>query len=56
LQPPTSLDSATKAAINESIGQAFVFGFRIVLLICTGLSVASAAIAWLLIPKDRESP
>jgi EmrB/QacA subfamily drug resistance transporter len=54
LQPPASLDSATKAAINESVGQAFVFGFRIVLLICSGLSVASAAIAWLVIPKDRD--
>jgi MFS family permease len=54
LQPPASLDSATKAAINESVGQAFVFGFRIVLLICSSLSVASAAIAWLVIPKDRD--
>ncbi len=55
LQPPAGLDPATKAAINKSIGQAFVFGFRIVVLICAGLSVASAAIAWLVIPKDRGS-
>ncbi|MFZ0815950.1 MAG: MFS transporter [Candidatus Sulfotelmatobacter sp.] len=54
LQAPASLNPGTKAAINESIGEAFVFGFRIVLLICTGLSVASAAIAWLVIPKDRD--
>jgi EmrB/QacA subfamily drug resistance transporter len=54
LQAPTSLDPATTAAINESVGQAFVFGFRIVLWICVALSVASAAIAWLVIPKDRD--
>jgi EmrB/QacA subfamily drug resistance transporter len=54
LQAPASLDSGTRSAINGSIGQAFVFGFRIVLLICAGLSVASAAIAWLVIPKDRD--
>jgi EmrB/QacA subfamily drug resistance transporter len=51
LQAPASLDPHTRAAINQSIGQAFVFGFRIVLSICAGLSVASAAIAWLVIPK-----
>jgi EmrB/QacA subfamily drug resistance transporter len=54
LQAPAGLAPATKAAINESVGQAFVFGFRIVLVICAGLSVASAAIAWLVIPKDRD--
>ncbi len=55
LQPPASLDAPTKAAISESVGQAFVFGFRIVLLICASLSVASSTIAWLVIPKDRGS-
>ena len=45
-----------KIAIKESIGEAFVFGFRIVILICAGLSVASAAVAWFMIPKDSERP
>lgn len=52
LQAPVSLNPAMKIAIRESIGVAFVFGFRIVMLICTGLSVAGAAVAWLMIPMD----
>jgi predicted MFS family arabinose efflux permease len=53
LQVPAGLDSSMKTAIKESIGEAFVFGFRIVMLICAGLSLASAAVAWFMIPKDR---
>jgi predicted MFS family arabinose efflux permease len=49
LQLPRGLDPGTKAAIHGAIGQAFVFGFRIVMLICAGLSVASSAIARLII-------
>jgi predicted MFS family arabinose efflux permease len=52
LQAPAGLDPSTKAAVKESIGEAFVFGFRIVMLICAGLSLASAAVAWLMIPKE----
>ena len=52
LEVPAGLNPSTKAAIKESIGEAFVFGFRIVMLICAGFSLASAAIAWLMIPKD----
>jgi len=54
LQAPAGLDSGMEAAITESIRQAFVFGFRIVMLICTGLSLASAAVAWIMIPNDRR--
>lgn len=52
LQVPTGLDPITEAAIHRSVGDAFVFGFRIVILICLGLSLASAAVTWLLVPKD----
>src|SRR5947207_240056 len=51
LQLPVGVDDSLRAAIRDSIGEAFVFGFRLVILICAGLSVASAAVAWLLIPK-----
>ena len=54
MQAPAGLDPPTKAAIKESIGEAFVLGFRIVMLICAGLSVASAAVAWLMIPQDAR--
>jgi hypothetical protein len=52
LQVPTGLDPGTAAAVQQLIGHAFVFGFRIVMLICAGLSVASAAVAGLKIPKS----
>jgi len=51
LQLPAGIDDSTTVGIRDSIGEAFVFGFRLVILICAGLSVASAAVAWLLIPK-----
>ena len=53
LQLPTSLNETSGTAIRESVREAFVFGFRLVMLICAGLSVASAASAWRLIPGDR---
>jgi EmrB/QacA subfamily drug resistance transporter len=43
---PTGIDSRLAAVINSSIEQAFVFGFRCVMLICSGLSIASVAFAW----------
>ena len=52
LQPPAGLSPSENAAVEESIRNAFVFGFRIVILICAGLSLASTAVAWLLIPKN----
>src|SRR5439155_22572544 len=54
LQLPASLNQSTGAAIRESVREAFVFGFRLIMLICAGLSVASAAAAWLLIPDNMR--
>jgi EmrB/QacA subfamily drug resistance transporter len=51
LQAPAALDPITRTAVDETIREAFVFGFRIVMAICAGLSLASAALAWSLIPK-----
>jgi len=56
LQVPNYLDLGTRNTIMRSVKEAFVFGFRIVMLICTGLSLASAAIAWLMIPKEPLRP
>lgn len=47
LQAPAGLSPAANAAIEDSVRESFVFGFRIVMSICAGLSVASAAVAWL---------
>jgi hypothetical protein len=56
LQVPSGLSPSMKAAISGSIREAFVFGFRIVMLICAGLSLGSAAVTWSLIRKDRDHP
>jgi EmrB/QacA subfamily drug resistance transporter len=53
LEPPPGLDSNTKTALTNMIRQAFVFGFRIIMLLCAALSVASAAVAWRMLPKTR---
>jgi EmrB/QacA subfamily drug resistance transporter len=54
LQVPAGLNPGTRAAVEVLIREAFIFGFRIVILICAGLSLASAAVAWLMIPKARD--
>jgi EmrB/QacA subfamily drug resistance transporter len=52
LDLPSGLDAQTAALLRHSISHAFVFGFRIVTLICAGLCVASAAVASLMIPAN----
>ena len=54
LQVPSALDPAMKTIVKESINEAFVFGFRVVMFISACLSFASAAFAWLMIPQDRD--
>jgi EmrB/QacA subfamily drug resistance transporter len=51
LQLPAGLDQIANAAIKESVSEAFVYGFRIVMSICASLSLASAAVASLMIPR-----
>ena len=54
LEPPFNLDASTSAMIRAAISKAFLFGFRLVMLICAGLSAASSAVAWLMIPRGWE--
>jgi len=53
LAVPSGLGSDTAAAIRVSIERAFIFGFRFIMLICAGLSLASAAVAWRMIAKPN---
>ena len=52
LPVPTGVDPAAANVIRESVQQSFVYGFRVVMWICSGLSVTSAAVAGLMIPRD----
>ncbi|HXN74028.1 MAG TPA: hypothetical protein VN861_15895 [Candidatus Acidoferrales bacterium] len=54
LDLPSTLDAPTAALLRTSISHAFAFSFRIVTLICAALSVASSAVAWLMIPAKLD--
>jgi EmrB/QacA subfamily drug resistance transporter len=50
LHAPPGIEPQTAATIQAAVAQAFVFGFRVVVVLCVLLAVASAAMAWLKIP------
>jgi EmrB/QacA subfamily drug resistance transporter len=54
LKPPRGVDPAAAAAIKSSISAAFVFSFRLIMGICAALAVASAAVAWQMIPRGAK--
>lgn len=54
LQAPASLDSGTRASVDGLVRVSFVFGFRVVLFICAALSLASAAVASMTIPRKNN--
>ena len=55
LEVPAGLDEQTSAAIRNAIAHAFVFAFRLVMLLCAALAVASAAVASRMIPSRSDS-
>ena len=52
LDAPSNADPGTAAGIRSAIAQAFVFGFRLIMLLCAGLAIASAGVAWRKIPSQ----
>jgi MFS family permease len=55
LSVPGGLDATTAAKLRSSIDQAFIFGFRLIMLICAGLSVVSSMFAWCMIGTKSKS-
>jgi predicted MFS family arabinose efflux permease len=51
LEAPSDLDAQGSSALRAAISKAFVFGFRLIMLLCAGLAVASAAVASRMIPS-----
>ena len=51
LEVPAGLDPQTSSAILDAIAHAFVFAFRLVMLLCAALAAASAAVASRMIPS-----
>jgi EmrB/QacA subfamily drug resistance transporter len=56
LEIPPGLDRNMASEIKDSVNEAFVYGFRWVMLICAGLSVLGAAQSWWLIPGKPWNP
>jgi EmrB/QacA subfamily drug resistance transporter len=54
LEVPSGVDSNTSSTIHSAITRAFVFGFRVVMLACAALSVASAGVALRMIPSTKR--
>lgn len=49
-----NLDAEASTMMHAAIAHAFVVGFRMVMYICTGLSLASAVVAWRMIPPRAD--
>ncbi|MGH2561108.1 MAG: MFS transporter, partial [Thermomicrobiales bacterium] len=45
-EPPAELDATAAAGVERAIDEAFVSGFRVVMLVAAALAVASAVAAW----------
>src|SRR5262249_6559067 len=57
LELPPGLDPTTANIIKEQIAHAFVFGFRLIILLCAALAIASGIIALVTIsPNALGSP
>jgi EmrB/QacA subfamily drug resistance transporter len=52
LSAPSNADAQTAAAIRFSIAESFVFGFRVIMLLCVSLAVATAVVAWRKLPSQ----
>jgi EmrB/QacA subfamily drug resistance transporter len=52
LDAPSSADQQTGDKIRAAVAEAFVSGFRLIMLLCAGLAIASAAAAWRRMPFD----
>jgi EmrB/QacA subfamily drug resistance transporter len=52
LDVPPGVDSQTAAMIRSTIADAFIFGFRLIVVICAVLSIASAGVARWKIPTE----
>ncbi len=55
LDVPPGVDSQAAEAIRSAIADAFIFGFRLIVLVCAALAIASAGVAWRKIPAESAS-
>jgi EmrB/QacA subfamily drug resistance transporter len=56
LEAPTGLGPEETAKVHDAVTHAFVFGFRTIMLICASFAMASALVAWRMIPARVTLP
>jgi len=49
----TTVDATTSAGIRSAIAKSFVLGFRVIMMVCAGLAVASSVVVALMIRPSR---
>ena len=55
LDAPPGTDMQTASAIRLRIAEAFVFGFRLIAILCAVLAIASAVVAWWNMPSETTA-
>jgi EmrB/QacA subfamily drug resistance transporter len=55
LDAPPGVDSRSAEAIRSAVSNAFIFGFRVIVLVCAVLAIASAGVAWRKIPAASSA-
>jgi hypothetical protein len=54
LAAPSGPEKATALAIRSRIAEAFVFGFRLIAVLCAVLAIVSAVVAWWKMPSQTS--
>jgi EmrB/QacA subfamily drug resistance transporter len=55
LGAPSGVDSQTASMIHSAIAKSFVFGYRLIMVLCSILAIASAGVAWWKIPSSSAA-
>jgi EmrB/QacA subfamily drug resistance transporter len=55
LGAPSGVDPQTASTIRSAIAESFIFGFRLIMLLCALLTMASAGVAWWKIPAESAA-
>jgi len=50
LDAPANVDPQAALAIRAAIAESFIYGFRLIMILCAVLAVTSAGVAWWIIP------
>ena len=55
LNATSGADQQAVTSIHSAVARAFIFGFRLIMLLCAGLATTSAMVAWQKIPSQSST-